>query len=380
LGEGERVAQSKGCGQRAIADDFINLVRLAGIRIPRTLVCLRATPSDGFPISSTGTEGEPLMHATLLRLETAAFPAIRRKHLDTLQVNLGYKCNQTCLHCHVNAGPTRTEMMSRETISDVIAYLKSSRVKTLDLTGGAPELNVHFRALVLAARNLGVHVMDRCNLTILEQPGQKDLAQFLAANAVEIIASLPCYLETNVDAQRGKGVFEASIRALRTLNALGYGRTGSELALNLVYNPQGASLPPEQGKLEHDFHRHLRERYGIVFNQLYVLTNMPIQRFGSMLISKGRLEEYMDLLKNAYEPANLESVMCRSLLSVDWRGYVYDCDFNQMLGLPLRLNGKPRVHLRQLTSEDLDGNPIVVKDHCYGCTAGQGSSCGGALT
>jgi radical SAM/Cys-rich protein len=320
------------------------------------------------------------MHATLHRLEASDFPAIRRRRLETLQVNLGYQCNQTCLHCHVNAGPTRTEMMNREAISDVIAFLKASRVKTLDLTGGAPELNAHFRGLVLAARNLGVNVMDRCNLTILEQPGQEDLARFLATNAVEIAASLPCYLEENVDAQRGKGVFEASIRALKALNALGYGQPGSGLVLNLVYNPQGASLPPAQGKLEHDYHRQLRERFGIVFNQLYVLTNMPIQRFGSMLISKGRFEDYMDLLKNAYEPANLESVMCRNLVSVDWRGYVYDCDFNQMLGLPLRLNGRPRVHLRQLTSDDLDGNPIVVKDHCYGCTAGQGSSCGGALT
>jgi radical SAM/Cys-rich protein len=270
-------------------------------------------------------------------------------------------------------------MMDWKTVSEVVSFLGTAGIKTLDITGGAPELNPHFRGLVLAARNLGVNVMDRCNLTILEQPGQEDLAQFLAANAVEIVASLPCYLEENVDAQRGKGVFEASIRALRTLNALGYGRAGSELALNLVYNPQGASLPPEQGKLEHDYHRQLRERFGIVFNQLYVLTNMPIQRFGSMLISKGRFEEYMDLLKNAYQPQNLESLMCRNLISVDWRGYLYDCDFNQMLGLPLRLNGRPRVHLRQLTSEDLDGNPIVVKDHCYGCTAGQGSSCGGAL-
>jgi radical SAM/Cys-rich protein len=320
------------------------------------------------------------MHATLPRLETSDFPAIRRRRLETLQVNLGYKCNQACVHCHVNAGPTRTEMMDWKTVSEVVSFLGTAGVKKLDITGGAPELNPHFRGLVLAARNLGMRVMDRCNLTILEQPGQEDLAQFLAANAVEIVASLPCYLEENVDAQRGKGVFEASIRGLRALNALGYGRAGSELPLNLVYNPQGASLPPEQGKLEHDYHRHLQERFGIVFNQLYVLTNMPIQRFGSMLISKGRFEDYIDLLKNAYQSQNLESVMCRNLISVDWRGYVYDCDFNQMLGLPLRLNGKPRVHLRQLASEDLDGNPIVVKDHCYGCTAGQGSSCGGALT
>ncbi|HSE01043.1 MAG TPA: arsenosugar biosynthesis radical SAM (seleno)protein ArsS [Burkholderiales bacterium] len=319
------------------------------------------------------------MRATLPLLELTDFPAIRRKELSTLQVNLGYKCNQTCLHCHVNAGPDRTEMMSRETVSDVIAFLKASRVGILDLTGGAPELNTHFRGMVLAARNLGVHVIDRCNLTILEQPGQEDLAQFLAANAVEVVASLPCYLEGNVNAQRGKGVFEASMRALRTLNALGYGRNGTGLALNLVYNPQGPTLPPGQEKLEADYRRHLAERFGVVFDHLYVLTNMPIQRFGSTLISKGQFEHYMALLKNAYQPQNLESVMCRSLVSVDWRGYVYDCDFNQMLGLPLRVHGKPRVHLRQLASNDLDGNPIVVKDHCYGCTAGQGSSCGGAL-
>jgi radical SAM/Cys-rich protein len=319
------------------------------------------------------------MHATLPRLETTDFPAIRRRRLETLQVNLGYKCNQACVHCHVNAGPTRTEMMERETISDVIAFLKSSRVTTLDVTGGAPELNPHFRGLVLAARNLGVHVMDRCNLTILEQTGQEDLAQFLAGNKVEVVASLPCYLEENVDAQRGKGVFESSIRALRTLNGLGYGQPGTGLVLNLVYNPQGASLPPAQSGLEQDYHRHLGERFGLRFNHLYVLTNMPIQRFGSMLISKGRFEDYMELLKSAYRPENLESLMCRNLVSVDWRGYVYDCDFNQMLGLPLELEGRPRVHLRQLAIGALDGNPIVVKDHCYGCTAGQGSSCGGAL-
>jgi radical SAM/Cys-rich protein len=319
------------------------------------------------------------MHATLPRLEVSDFPAIRRKQLDTLQVNLGYKCNQTCVHCHVNAGPTRTEMMSRETVSEIIAFLRTSAVKTLDLTGGAPELNPHFRGLTLAARNLGVHVMDRCNLTILREPGQEDLASFLARNQVEVVASLPCYLEDNVDAQRGKGVFEASIRALKTLNGLGYGQPGTGLALNLVYNPQGPSLPPNQDKLEQDYHRHLGEKFGIVFDRLYVLTNMPIQRFGSMLISKGQFEHYMALLKNAYQPQNLESVMCRNLVSIDWRGYVYDCDFNQMLGLPLAWRGRPRVHLRDLAGTDISGNPIVVKDHCYGCTAGQGSSCGGAL-
>ena len=319
------------------------------------------------------------MHATLPRLEATDFPAIRRRRLDTLQVNLGYKCNQTCVHCHVNAGPTRTEMMDRETVSEVIGYIKASGVKTVDITGGAPELNPYFRSLVLAARNLGAHVTDRCNLTVLEQPGQEDTAQFLAASGVEIIASLPCYLESNVDAQRGKGVFDGSIRSLKKLNELGYGKPDSGLALNLVYNPQGPSLPPPQEKLESDYHRHLAEGFGVVFNHLYVLTNMPIQRFGSTLISQGRFDDYLRLLKGAYQAQNLEAVMCRTLISVDWQGYVYDCDFNQMLGLPLRLKGKPRVHVRQLTGADLGGNPIVVKDHCYGCTAGQGSSCGGAL-
>ena len=319
------------------------------------------------------------MHATLPRLEASDFPAIRRRRLETLQVNLGYKCNQSCLHCHVNAGPTRTELMDRETISEVIAFLKASGVKKLDVTGGAPELNPHFRGLVLAARNLGVHVLNRCNLTILEQPGQEDLAKFLAGNRVEIVASLPCYLEENVNAQRGQGVFEASIRALRTLNAIGYGQPESGLLLNLVYNPQGASLPPSQDGLELDYRRYLGERFGVSFNRLLVLTNMPIQRFGSMLITKGQFERYMGLLKTAYRPENLESVMCRNLLSVDWRGYLYDCDFNQMLGLPLAWRGRPAMHLRDLIGAHLGENPITVKDHCYGCTAGQGSSCGGAL-
>jgi radical SAM/Cys-rich protein len=269
--------------------------------------------------------------------------------------------------------------MSLETVNDVLAFVQASHVGKLDVTGGAPELNPHFRDLVRAARKLGAQVMDRCNLTILEQPGQEDLAQFLAAQQVEIIASLPCYLEENVDRQRGKGVFETSIRALQKLNALGYGRPGSGLELALVYNPQGPVLPPAQGPLEADYRAQLGARFGIAFNQLYVLTNMPIQRFGSMLISKGQFEHYMDLLKNAYQPDNLDNVMCRSLVSVDWRGFVYDCDFNQMLGLPLAYQGRPRVHLRDLIGRDLADNPIVVADHCYGCTAGQGSSCGGAL-
>jgi len=319
------------------------------------------------------------MHATLPLMEISDFPALRRNRVDTLQVNLGYKCNQSCLHCHVNAGPTRTEAMSRETVFEVIAYLKSAGIGTLDLTGGAPELNPHFRLLVKAARDIGVRVMDRCNLTILHEPGQDDLADFLRDNGVDIVASLPCYLEDNVDRQRGKGVFDGSIRALQLLNSKGYGKPDSPLKLSLVYNPQGPVLPPAQGPLEVDYRKHLGEKFGIAFSELYVLTNMPIQRFGSTLISKGNFAHYMDLLKNAYQPANLQSVMCRSLLSVDYQGYLYDCDFNQMLGLPLQWKNKARTHLRELMGADIANNPIVVKDHCYGCTAGQGSSCGGAL-
>jgi radical SAM/Cys-rich protein len=299
--------------------------------------------------------------------------------LETLQVNLGYKCNQTCVHCHVNAGPTRTEQMDRETVDTVLRYLEASGVGTLDITGGAPELNPHFRELVVLARALGTHVIDRCNLTVLEEPGQEDLGEFLARERVEITASLPCYTEELVDRQRGKGVYETSIRALRRLNALGYGIEGSGLALNLVYNPQGASLPPAQEKLEADYKRVLGERFGIRFNRLYTLANMPIARFGSTLVSKGQFNAYMKLLRESFRKENLEAVMCRSLISIDWQGYVYDCDFNQMLGLPLGIAGRPRVKLADLIGRDLAGNPIAVKDHCFGCTAGQGSSCGGAL-
>jgi radical SAM/Cys-rich protein len=319
------------------------------------------------------------MHATLPLLEKTTFPAIDRRRLDTLQVNLGYRCNQSCVHCHVNAGPTRTEMMSREVADEVLAFLRAARLPKLDITGGAPELNAHFRHLVISARSLGIHVMDRCNLTILEQPGQDDLARFLAANRVEVIGSMPCYLEDNVDRQRGDGVFQSSISALRKLNGEGYGKSGTGLTLNLVYNPQGASLPPNQVKLELDYKQHLADNYGVVFDHLYTLANMPIQRFGSWLLSKGQFGTYMQLLKSSHREQNLDGVMCRTLLSVDWQGYVYDCDFNQMLGLPLRLAGKPRVKLSDLLGKDLAGNPIVVADHCYGCTAGQGSSCGGAV-
>jgi radical SAM/Cys-rich protein len=320
------------------------------------------------------------MLATLPLLEQTDFPAIRRERLETLQVNLGYRCNQQCVHCHVNAGPNRTEQMSAETVGQVVEVQKAGRVSCLDLTGGAPELHPQFRRLVETARGLGARVIDRCNLTILEEPGQEDLAAFLAAQGVEIVASLPCYLEENVDRQRGKGVFDRSVGALRRLNALGYGLEGSDLSLSLVYNPQGPTLPPPQCALEADYRRHLLDHYGVSFTRLLTLTNMPIQRFGSLLLSKGQFEPYVRLLKASHQDANLDQVMCRSLVSVDWQGFLYDCDFNQMLGIPLRGAKAQRRHVTDLLADDLTGTPIAVADHCYGCTAGQGSSCGGALS
>ncbi|RME65896.1 MAG: radical SAM/Cys-rich domain protein [Alphaproteobacteria bacterium] len=317
------------------------------------------------------------MHATLPLLENSDFPVLRRRALATLQVNLGYRCNQQCFHCHVNAGPNRREMMDAETLALIPAVLAARRLAALDLTGGAPELHAGFRGLVARARALGVKVIDRCNLTILLEPGQDDLADFLAAQGVEIIASLPCYSAGNVNAQRGDGVFDKSIAALQRLNALGYGHPDSGLVLNLVYNPLGPSLPPAQAALEADYRRELGRHFGIVFNQLFTLANMPIKRFGSTLVSKGQFHDYMDLLKRNFDAANLDHVMCRDMISVDWQGYLYDCDFNQQLDLPLA--GAKRPHLRDLLARDLDGAPIRVADHCYGCVAGQGSSCGGAL-
>ncbi len=319
------------------------------------------------------------MHATLPLLKSTDFPAIARRALDTLQVNLGYRCNQACHHCHVNAGPDRREMMARETIDDVLRVLAARRISTLDVTGGAPELNPHFRHLVHEARQLGVHVIDRCNLTVLNEPGFEDLAEFLGAQSVEITASLPCYTKENVNKQRGEHVFESSILALRKLNALGYGVEGTGLALNLVYNPVGPYLPPAQDKLEADYKRELAAHFGVVFNRLFTLANMPIKRFGSTLITQGKFAGYMALLHSAHNPANLDAVMCRTLVSVDYRGHLYDCDFNQMLGIPLVVNGKPRRHISDLLTGEIDTAPISVADHCYGCTAGQGSSCGGAL-
>jgi len=304
------------------------------------------------------------------------FPPISRAKLDTLQVNLGYLCNLSCLHCHVNAGPQRTELMDRATVDSVLELLERAGLDTLDLTGGAPELNPHFRYLVAGARALGVRVIDRCNLTILQEPGQEDLAEFLAENEVEITASLPCYNEDNVSAQRGKGVYQRSIEALLGLNELGYGETR---VLNLVYNPVGPVLPPPQQILEEDYRRELGERFGIRFTRLLTLTNMPISRFGAVLMAQQQFTSYMALLRDNFSEDNLQTLMCRRMLSVDWRGYLYDCDFNQMLDMPLLASDKWRHIDDLLVSGELEATAIAIGEHCYGCAAGQGSSCGGAL-
>ena len=339
------------------------------------------------------------------------FPEIRRETTHTLQVNLGYLCNLSCTHCHVNAGPTRTELMSKETIDEVLTYIDLHSIRTLDLTGGAPEMNPHFTYVVSEARKRGLNVIDRCNLTILQEPGYESMAEFLAEHQVSIVASLPCYAEQNVNEQRGKGVYQESIDALKKLNKLGYGKSDS-LLLDLVYNPNGAFLPPNQQQLEQDYKTRLFDEHTIEFNQLLTITNMPISRFGGMLLAKGKYDDYMQLLKDNFSDSNLSSLMCKSLISVDWQGYVYDCDFNQMLEMPLLQATKPlaeklepsaqkteplakklepsakiatiasdktRTHLRELLNADIQGQSIVIGEHCYGCTAGQGSSCGGAL-
>ena len=311
-------------------------------------------------------------------LRKTDFPPLRRDRLTTLQANLGYRCNQACLHCHVAASPKRTETMSWATMETLLEFAARQGVRQFDLTGGAPELNPDFRRLVRAARAQGIAVIDRCNLTILEEPGQEDLATFLAEQQVEVVASLPCYLEENVDRQRGNGVFEKSLAGLRQLNALGYGRGDGPLRLNLVYNPGGAALPPAQAALESAYKTELLQRYGVVFNQLYVLANMPIKRFGSELMASGGFHRYMETLRQAHRNENLPGVMCRTLISVDWQGAVYDCDFNQMLAMPLG-GGSAPVMLADLLAVNLENRPISVAGHCYGCTAGQGSSCGGAL-
>lgn len=303
---------------------------------------------------------------------------LRAAGIETLQINLGKLCNQTCRHCHVDAGPTRTEIMDRETAELAIDVLRRYDIPNVDITGGAPELNSHFDYLVRESRALGRHVMDRCNLTVFYVEGKGYLPEFLRDHQVEIIASLPCYLEKNVEAQRGKGVYAKSIEALLALNRLGYGQPASGLLLNLVYNPIGPSLPPSQQELEKDYRRELGERFGIVFNHLYTITNMPINRFLADLVRQGQYDRYMELLVEKFNPETVESVMCRRLVSVGWDGALYDCDFNQMLGMTIN-HGLPQ-HIRDFDAFLLAGREIRTGSHCFGCTAGSGSSCGGALS
>ncbi len=313
-------------------------------------------------------------------LRESEFPDIPRNTIETLQVNLGYLCNQSCQHCHVNAGPNRTELMDQQTISEILNLLNQPQIQTLDLTGGAPEMNPLFRELVRKAHAMGKRIVDRCNLSILSEPGYEDLVDFLTRHQVEVVASLPCYLEQNVDGQRGKGVYQKSIDGLKALNQAGYAKDNTGLTLNLVYNPTGEYLPPGQQQLELDYKKHLKDQFGIEFNQLFTITNMPIARYGSSLISKGKFEEYMNLLKDSMNLANLDGVMCKNQLSIDWQGFVYDCDFNQMLKLNLHHpDTKEKLHIRDLNELDMKTIDILVADHCFGCTAGQGSSCGGAI-
>jgi radical SAM/Cys-rich protein len=304
---------------------------------------------------------------------------LRRGKTEILQINVGKLCNQTCTHCHVNAGPGRKEIISRATLDRIVDWLAQTDIPTVDITGGAPELVPDFRYLVERIKALPPprHIKDRCNLTVFFEPGQEDLPAFLARNQVEIIASLPCYSKENVDEQRGEGVFEKSIRALKILNSLGYGHS-AELPLHLVYNPVGTSLPGPQAELEEDYHRELLEKFGIRFNHLYTITNMPIARFASFLRAAGEYEPYLDRLEQAFNPETVERLMCRSTLNIGWRGEIYDCDFNQMLDL--QWQGEKPLYLWDINPEEIEGRSILTGRHCFGCTAGAGSSCSGALT
>jgi radical SAM/Cys-rich protein len=323
---------------------------------------------------------------TNLPLVTNHFTPMLQKHelsllhgrTEVLQINVGKKCNQTCAHCHVNAGPARTEIMTRDTIDRIVDWLALTDIGTVDITGGAPELNPHFRYLVERVKVLSPsrHVIDRCNLTILFEPAQEHLAEFLAAHQVEIVASLPCYSSDNVNAQRGDGVFDKSIAGLQKLNELGYGRD-ERLPLNLVYNPLGAHLPGPQAELEADYRRELQTHFGITFNHLYTITNLPISRFAALLQRNGQLEEYQQLLVDSFNPSSVAGLMCRNTLNIGWRGEVYDCDFNQMLGMQWR-NGRP-LYLWDIDPQHVEDRPVLTGNHCFGCTAGAGSSCGGAI-
>ncbi len=349
----------------------------------RTLTLLRA----GNALSDPAAQRRVLWSATSgrdgplptfeSRLAGAGFSTLRSDRIDTLQINVGKLCNQTCRHCHVDAGPDRREIMSRETAEACLQVLALNDIETLDLTGGAPELNPNFRWMVTEARRLGRHVIDRCNLTILLAPGFDDLPNFLAENQVEVVASLPCYLEENCDAQRGQGVFAQSIEAIRRLNQRGYGKSNSELVLTLVYNPVGASLPPPQADLEAAYRRELRTRYEIEFNRLFTITNMPISRFLDDLLESGKYESYMQRLVEAFNPATIDGLMCRRTLSVDWQGNLYDCDFNQMLDLPVAAAGPKNI--RDFDLHQMSQRTIATGPHCFGCTAGCGSGCQGAI-
>ncbi|MCB0341603.1 MAG: arsenosugar biosynthesis radical SAM protein ArsS [Bdellovibrionales bacterium] len=304
--------------------------------------------------------------------------SLGRRPIEILQINVGKLCNQACLHCHVEAGPKRTEVMEKPTFDRLLELLRGSdSIHTVDLTGGAPELNPHFFEFVAAVRAMGKEVIDRCNLTVLFEPGQEDTAGFLREHRVQVVASLPCYSQENVEKQRGRGVFDKSIRALQWLNSLGYGKSGTGLLLNLVYNPGGAFLPPEQKKLEQDYKQQLKDHFDIEFNNLFTITNMPIKRFLHDLERQNRLEDYMQLLLDNFNPQAAEEVMCRNLVSVGWDGQLYDCDFNQMLDLPLAFEKQSIWDIQSLT--EIIDKPIALGDHCYGCAAGSGSSCGGAL-
>lgn len=312
-------------------------------------------------------------------LQKSGVGTMIRGPVKTLQVNVGKLCNMACHHCHVDAGPKRTEIMPEAVAARIVELLKrNTGVDVLDLTGGAPELNPNFRRLVTAARRMDRRIIDRCNLTVLFEPGQSDLADFLAAEQVEVVASLPCYLSENVERQRGRGAFDKSIQALKALNALGYGIPGSPLKLNLVYNPTGPFLPPDQAKLEANYRAELSKHFGLQFHSLLTITNMPIKRYAHALARDIALEAYMGLLVNHFNPATVPGLMCKSLLSVSWDGRLFDCDFNQMLDLPL--GAGPRTVFDCDSFAEFEQKPITTASHCYGCTAGAGSSCSGALS
>ena len=333
--------------------------------------------SSGYQVSILEDRSESALPTFEQALSERGLTPLRATSVDVLQVNLGKLCNQTCRHCHVDAGPDRREIMSRKTVDHCLDVLRQSDIPTIDITGGAPELNPHFRYLVGEARKLGRRVIDRSNLTILLAPRHEDLPEFLAEHGVEIVASLPCYLEANCDRQRGEGVFQNSIEALRRLNALGYGVRDNGLSLTLVYNPVGPSLPPKQNELEADYRRELAARYGIQFTRLYTITNMPISRFLDDLLRSGQYESYLQKLVNAFNPATVEGLMCRTTLSVDWQGRLFDCDFNQMLELGVA-PGLPR-HIRDFDPRQLAARRIITGRHCFGCMAGAGSSCQGTI-